>query len=75
MKNPSNILWLESMPGFFWTTLVGGYRYGRNSAARKPRSYQTDAFQAVFDSGTSMIYLPASISASFINVLLKGKKA
>jgi hypothetical protein len=43
MKNSANIYWMDANPGFFWTTQVGGYRYGRPSETRRPTAYKTDA--------------------------------
>jgi hypothetical protein len=64
---------MDSMPGFFWTTYMGGFRYGRSTATRLPKLYKTTSFTAVFDTGVSPIYIPQSITASFFNTLFIGK--
>lgn len=54
---------------------MGGFRYGRPTATRRPKQFKTTSFQAVFDTGASLIYIPQSIATSFFTTLLSGKKA
>lgn len=83
MKDPSNLVWLNSPPHFFWTTTISGYRVEQQDLLWNPASYSFGAYPAIIDSGTSLLFFPKSklfqklrlidIAIQFMSMVLRGK--
>ena len=61
MKDPSNIVWINSPTNFYWNTNIGGFKYGTTKVLglwERSFDFSTTTYSAIFDSGTSLIYLP-----------------
>jgi hypothetical protein len=56
------MIWLKSEPGYFWTTTINGFRVGTQEGTKrlinKVKQFSTQSFPAIFDTATSLIYLP-----------------
>lgn len=76
----SKILWLPQKPNvLFWYSAISGVLYDTPETKRMPGLGYTaqirfDAAPAIFDTGTSLIYVPESIGNDFMYRLTFGKK-
>jgi Eukaryotic aspartyl protease len=84
----NSIKWISLNDTFFWTTTIEGFRIGHSDLFSNgaPSSFQTRPYYAIFDSGTSLAYLPSckyqfydkfiliAIGAQIISFILRGKK-
>jgi Eukaryotic aspartyl protease len=61
-KNMSNLVWIPVQDTYFWSTLMNGYRIGAEPKFEngRPSEYSIAATYAIFDTGTSLTYLPSS---------------
>lgn len=62
MKNSNNLVWLNMATSLFWQNYVNAYRVGTSSkfANGDIAQYATpSASPVIFDTGTSMVYLPS----------------
>ena len=61
LKDEKSMIWLKTEPGYFWSTKINGFRIGNQgggSIFNKPKAFTTNTFPAIFDTATSLIYLP-----------------
>jgi len=77
MKDPSNLIWLAMTTNLFWISKADGIRVGTSSTFGNGESaqYATPSVSPViFDTGTSLAYLPASVGPDIISKILRGKR-
>jgi len=67
-SSPSGAVILTAMTDFFWADKVDGYSVGDY----KTNAFSTTSTKVIFDSGTSLAYIPSSIASSVITSLLMG---
>jgi hypothetical protein len=61
MRNPEELVWINLPLNFYWTSYVSGFMVGENGYVKAfETSYKTATYPAIFDSGTSLIYIPNS---------------
>lgn len=76
----SKIVWLPQKPNvLFWYSAISGVLYDSPEKKRMPGTGYTsqirfDAAPAIFDTGTSLIYVPSSVGDDFMYRLTFGKK-
>jgi len=59
MKDSSKLVWLDSPDNFYWNAYVSGFTLG-DGIGKLATSYYFEGYLAIFDSGTSLIYIPYS---------------
>lgn len=61
------MIWLKSPPDYFWSSTVSGFRVGDFSNTKNdfvsPKAYKIDSYKAIFDTATSLIYVPQCIDS------------
>jgi hypothetical protein len=60
-----DIVWLTAQEDYFWKNTVTAFKFG-------DQGYYIDTIDALFDTGTSFMYVPTNIGDDFFNVLLAG---
>ena len=62
MRDPNNLITINMFPSLFWASKIDGIRVGSGTFANGfPSQYATPKSDlAIFDTGTSLMYLPAS---------------
>ncbi len=60
-RDQNNIAWIPMEDMYFWSCLINGYRIGTKPTYENGRSseFSTTPGYAVFDTGTSLTYLPS----------------
>ena len=62
LKDEKSMVWLKSEDGYFWNTKIGGFRVGTQAAQsnmiNRARAFKLESFPAIFDTATSLIYVP-----------------
>jgi hypothetical protein len=57
-KNTNNIIWFKLVDNFFWTVTCNAYKIGPYKNG-KTESYTISKSYVVFDTGSSLTYLPS----------------
>ena len=56
------MIWLSAAPDFYWSSTVSGFRVGdfqnNQNAFISAKSYKTESYKAIFDTATSLVYVP-----------------
>jgi len=77
MRDSTNLVWMTVPTNLFWINKVDGIRVGTTGkfANGGDSQYATPkADPVIFDTGTSLVYLPATIGPDIISKLLRGKR-
>lgn len=57
-KEGQNMAWVELNDNMFWSTTLDAFKVERVGEGAVPESYKTRPFMTIFDTGTSLTYLP-----------------
>jgi hypothetical protein len=62
MKDPSELQWFSMSAAYFWQYDVNAFRIGSSNTFSDgvTSGYATDSLNAIFDTGTSLLYVPSS---------------
>jgi hypothetical protein len=86
-RNPKSLIWIDMIDSYFWSTESSGYRVGTSNTFENgfPSEFTTKPLPVIFDTGTSLSYLPAckikfkynlfiAIGASVISQITRGTR-
>lgn len=70
MKDPNELVWLDMRNSYFWLSSSNAFRIGTSEEFPdgSTAAYRTDNYNALFDTGTSFVYIPKSNGSALPNV-------
>ncbi|CDW82048.1 asp domain containing protein [Stylonychia lemnae] len=71
IRSGESLVDIPLVKDYFWKSYIEGFRYGETekSASNEIRAYSTSQVEAIFDTGTSLIYPPTKIYEKLLSII------